>query len=252
MDALNPRAIVGTGTPEARWQCWLSRCPIARASIGQLVAADRCLHVLAPHPDDEILGCAGIMRQALHLGCTVQVWAVTDGEASHAGSAAMPPAALARVRTRESVCALRGLGTDIRRRRLRIPDGAVGRYLPEIVAALSPHLQPGDTVIAPWAADGHPDHEATARAGRQAADNCLCRLFEVPIWGWHWADPLRGDFPAHRALAIALTDADAAAKARAIRAFGTQLQADPATGNPPILPDFVLARFRRRFEVVLR
>ncbi|HEY0295403.1 MAG TPA: PIG-L family deacetylase [Bordetella sp.] len=252
MDAVSTRAIAGAGTPEACWRAWLSHYPPARGAVEDLVLARHRLHILAPHPDDEVLGCAGIMRQALRLGRPVHVWAITDGEASHAGSRAIRASELAQVRTRESERALRRLGTGIRRHRLNFPDGGVGRHIPEIAGMLAPHVQPGDTIISPWSLDGHPDHEAAACAGRQAARAHGCRLFEVVIWGWHWADPQRGEFPIQRAVAIALTAADCLAKARAIQAFRSQLEPDPATGNPPILPDFVLARFQRPFEVVLR
>lgn len=252
MGTLSDRAILGMGTPEDCWRTTLSQSRLARSAVEDLVAADHCLHVLAPHPDDEVLGCGGIIRQVLRLGRGVNVWSITDGEASHPGSTELPPDTLAQVRTRESQCALRRLGQGIVRYRLRIPDGTVRRHLSEIAPLLAPHLRPGDTVIAPWRLDGHPDHEAVVRAGQQAAASCQCRLFEIPIWGWHWVQPCRGDFTTHRALVVSLTDADILAKARAIRAFCTQLYPDRATGRSAILPDYVLVRFQRPYEVLLR
>ncbi|VCU70440.1 1D-myo-inositol 2-acetamido-2-deoxy-alpha-D-glucopyranoside deacetylase [Pigmentiphaga humi] len=252
MDALNRRAIVGRGTPEAAWQTWLRRHPLRAASAAGLVRAGAALHVVAPHPDDEILGCAGIMRQVSRLGIAVQVWAVTDGEASHPGSPRWPADSLARARTRESEQALRRLGIDARRERLGLPDGGVATHETELAATLGARLQPGDTVIAPWRLDGHPDHEAVARACLRASKIRACRLLEVPIWGWHWAEPANGGFPWRRAAAIALDAADRQAKADAIQAFRSQLEPDADTGNPPILPDFALARLQRTFEVVLQ
>lgn len=252
MDSLNARAIIGEGTSEAHWRSWLAQHPPASGSVESMVLPDQRLHVLAPHPDDEILGCAGIMRQALRLGRSVHVWAITDGDASHPDSLAIRPDELAQMRTQESERALRLLGTGIARHRLKIPDGSVNQHIPEISGRLSPHFEPGDTIITPWSQDGHPDHEAVAHAGRHAAQRQGCQIFETVIWGWHWADPLRGDFPVERAMAIALTHEDSVAKAHAIESFRTQLEPDPSTGKPPILPDFVLPRFARPFEVVLR
>jgi len=252
MDTLSPRTIVGEGTPESVWQDWWRRHPLPAATTAQIVDAGRALHVVAPHPDDEILGCAGIMRQAARLGASIHLWAVTDGEASHPDSPRWPVAQLADERTRESEWALHRLRVPATRYRLRVPDGGVEPQEDWLAARLARCLSPGDTVIAPWQLDGHPDHEAVSRASRHAADASGCTFLEVPIWGWHWADPGRGDFPAERAIAIALDADDQGAKRDAIQTFRTQLDADASTGRAPILPDFALARALRDIEVLLR
>jgi LmbE family N-acetylglucosaminyl deacetylase len=38
------------------------------------------LLVMAPHPDDEILGCARLMQQAAIAGCPLVIAWLTDGE----------------------------------------------------------------------------------------------------------------------------------------------------------------------------
>lgn len=252
MDALSRRAIVGEGTPEAQWQDWLRGHPLRRGTTAGLLQAGGALHVIAPHPDDEILGCAGIMRQAARLGMTVHVWAVTDGEASHPGSQHWPPERLACTRTQESEHALRLLGVPARRHRLMIPDGGVQTHAAQLTQRLAEVLTPGDTVITPWRLDGHPDHEAVARASLLAAKACACLCLEVPIWGWHWMAPRQGHFPTPRARCIALSADDLLAKVRAIQAFRSQLEPDPHTDSPPILPAYALARLQRPFEVVLQ
>lgn len=252
MDALTRRDIAGEGTPEAVWRDWMQRHPLPEGDVAELVRGSRTVHVIAPHPDDEILGCGGIMQQLSRQGVTIRVWAVTDGEASHPGSRRWLPDTLARTRTWESEQALRLLSVSARRDRLAIPDGSVARYEPELEAALIAALETEDTIIAPWRLDGHPDHEAAARASLRAAAAVRCRCVEVPIWGWHWADPRSGDFPGYRALAIPLDDHDRQAKARAIQAFHSQLVPDPDTGAQPILTASVLARMQRSFEVVLQ
>ncbi len=45
----------------------------------ELKPTDRIL-VLAPHPDDEVLGCGGIIQQALHLNLPVRVVFLTNGD----------------------------------------------------------------------------------------------------------------------------------------------------------------------------
>ena len=39
----------------------------------------RRLLVFAPHPDDEIIGCGGVLLNAVKIGCEIQVVYVTDG-----------------------------------------------------------------------------------------------------------------------------------------------------------------------------
>ncbi len=251
MDAVSPRAILGEGTPEADWQDWLQRHPLRQADIADLVRPGAALHVVAPHPDDEILGCGGILRQAARQGSAIHVWAVTDGEASHPGSPDWPPARLAQERTRESERALQCLAVPAVRHRLAIPDGGIEPRQAQLAHRLAAALQPGDTLIAPWRLDGHPDHEAVARAGLHACADRGARFLEVPIWGWHWVDPAQGDFPVERAVCVPLDAADLAAKTQAIQAFRTQLLTDASTGQPPILPAFAIARLLRPFEVLL-
>ena len=50
-----------------------------------------------------------------------------------------------------------------------------------------------DLVLAPWAHDAHPDHEALGRAARTAAALAGVPLLAFPVWAWQWAVP--GDAP---------------------------------------------------------
>ncbi|WP_087724504.1 PIG-L deacetylase family protein [Pandoraea sp. PE-S2T-3] len=252
MDTLTKRDIAGEGTPEFVWRDWMQRHPLPERNVAELAQGSRTVHIVAPHPDDEILGCAGIMRQLSRQGTAIRVWAVTDGETSHPGSRRWLPDVLVRTRTWESELALRLLSVSVRRDRLKIPDGRVACHERALEEALAAALEAGDTVIAPWRLDGHPDHEAAARVSLRAAAARQCRFLEVPIWGWHWADPRRGDFPNYRALAIPMDEDDQHAKAHAIQAFHSQLVGDPDTGAPPILSRFVLLRLQRSFEVVFQ
>lgn len=251
MDAVR-RRIVGTGTSESTWLKWLSKHPLSEGTAGDLVGVGHTVHILSPHPDDEVLACGGLMQQISRLNLSIRVWAITDGEASHPRSSDYRPAQLASMRTRESESALTRLAVRAERVRLFIPDGSVARYEAEIVRALTSSLLAGDTVIAPWRLDGHPDHEAVGRAGLQASTVCGCTHLEVPIWGWHWVDPERGEFPLHRAVVIPLSRRDRELKARAIKEFRSPLEPDVVMGAEPVLPGYALVRFRRPFEVVLR
>ena len=58
--------------------------------------------VLAPHADDESLGCGGLLAQAVAAGLQPGVLVLTDGAGSHPGSTRYPPARSSRTRSPRS------------------------------------------------------------------------------------------------------------------------------------------------------
>ncbi|GAA1644751.1 PIG-L deacetylase family protein [Actinoplanes couchii] len=236
------RPIVGTGTPETRWQQW----PAMRDWPDLPLDPVEPPLVVAPHPDDEILGVAGLMAM---LG-RADLVAVTDGEASHPHSTVHTPAELAAIRRVETTDALDRLGlSGAPVHRLGHPDGGIDEKA--LTRALADLLTPGRWCLATWREDGHPDHEAVGRAAAAACASTGARLLEYPIWTWHWAEPDEAAVPWHRARRIALTPAAMAAKVAAIAAFPSQIAPlGPAEADAAILPPHVLARFTRPFEVV--
>ena len=110
--------IAGAGTPETRWRPFLE--DLAPPPLG-LSPPPRRAVVLAPHPDDEVLGVGGLLALPARAGSRVLIVAVTDGEASHPGSDALPPGLLARTRATETLAALAALGLPAGVRRLGLP-----------------------------------------------------------------------------------------------------------------------------------
>lgn len=252
MGFIRQRHVSGEGTPESLWQESFTNRPIRQSSIAQLLANSKTAHILAPHPDDEILACGGIIQQLSKMEVFVQIVAITDGEASHPSSHYWSALSLAAARTKESELALRWVAPRAVRKRLMIADGSVTTSERRLLDMLVPLFGQNGLVIAPWRLDGHPDHEAVGRAGCMASGLRGCRFFEVPIWGWHWAHPRDGTFPWHRAVSIPLTPDEQSAKVHAMQLFCTQIEPDLETGRRAVLPGFALERFRRSFEVVLR
>ncbi len=182
--------------------------------------------VLAPHPDDEALGCGTLLAQAF-AGPGAHVVCMTDGAASHPGSASHPPAALAACRAAELDAAIEALGGgpgDITR--LGLPDAGMGalggRYdaIADDIAALVTRMA-ARILIAPAATDPHCDHVATAEIARRAARRAGVRLLSYPIWS-RWAVP---DFRDRLGAAVEYRLDPAgmgARKARAIAAHASQ------------------------------
>ena len=138
--------------------------------------------VIAPHPDDESIGCGGALALHAARGERVAVAFLTSGEL---GLRELPPAEAWRVREREAERAADVLGIAALRF-LRQPDWYLGDAVPAAAAALRPVLdaERPHTVYVPHEEEWHPDHRAAlpilerALAGDQRATVAL-RRYEV-------------------------------------------------------------------------
>ncbi|TPE46857.1 PIG-L deacetylase family protein [Amaricoccus solimangrovi] len=156
-----------------------------------LTLPDGPVLVVAPHPDDETLGCGGLIAAAVARGLATHVLFVTDGGASHPGSRAWPRARLARRREAEAEEALRRLGAGgAPRTFLRLPDaGMPPRGSPahaealgtvtRLVRDLGPAL-----VLLPWRRDPHRDHRDAWALATEALARAPARpeVLEYAIW----------------------------------------------------------------------
>jgi len=207
--------------------------------------------VVAPHPDDEVLGVGATLRMLANRGLDSLLVSVTRGEASHPASQQWSPAELGLRRLAERDAGLARLGWSPGAIvQAGLPDGEVAAHEDRLESLLASRLRGCDAVFTTWRGDGHPDHEATGRAVARACAAHGARLFEFPVWMWHWAQPADTRVPWSRLARIACTAAARDAKRLAIRAHATQLAPDETTGRPAILPTSTLLRFDRDYESV--
>lgn len=145
--------------------------------------------IVAPHPDDETLGCGGTIIKKLRRGAAVHVVFTTDGGGSHR---AMDREKLAATRMNEAKSACARLGVPIDNVLfLGFPDGelfehedAAAHQLLQLMEKYNP-----SQVFATYCHDKHPDHLATNRAVRDAMQRSsrARTLLEYPVWFWeHW------------------------------------------------------------------
>lgn len=93
-------------------------------SVAELAIAP--IIVVAPHPDDETLGCGGAIALLRHLNCPVSLLVVSDGTKSHPNSLKYPAPVLQALRASETVEAMGILGVEEGNIFfLNLPDGAV-------------------------------------------------------------------------------------------------------------------------------
>lgn len=244
--------------------------------VGALFAARQSIDdaaralVVAPHPDDEVLGCGGTIARKAMAGTDVKVVIMTDGRTSHAHL--IDAEQLVRLRREEACVAARELGVDPSTYEfLNFPDGELREHHDAAVASmrrLIASFAPREIYV-PHRDDRQIDHIATYRivqaalAGQQHA----VKVFEYPVWLWHswpwtWGSgPLKGQGRiSHFAGVVASVwqiafqcraHSDVSAvlgrKLEAIRAYGSQMERRDGDPRWPIMDDVSGGEFIRHF-----
>jgi LmbE family N-acetylglucosaminyl deacetylase len=235
------------GTPESVW--------LGSGRLDALPTLDlgrpRRVVVVAPHPDDEVVGAGGLLHTLIASGVPFEILAVTDGEASHPKGGPGRARDLTVRRPQETLRALRRLGCPTPMvTRLGIPDGRVTEHEDQVGDAVAGRARPGDLWFAPWPRDGHPDHDACGRATDAVTSRLGVRSLGYLVWAWHWADPSGDDLPWADCRRFDLDQPTLSRKRWSIEAFRSQIRPlGPDPGATPVLPTAVLARFWRRVEV---
>jgi LmbE family N-acetylglucosaminyl deacetylase len=150
--------------------------------------------VFSPHPDDESLGCGGIILKKKALGATVRLVHMTDGSAATHGNL-ISKEELGVVRRQEALNAACVLGVDPDEIHfLEYKDGRLAQYFDSATDRVTEILRNElpQEVFVPCRAEPvyqAADHVATtqivlaalARFGRRIT------VWEYPIWFWlHW------------------------------------------------------------------
>ncbi|MET0673047.1 MAG: bifunctional PIG-L family deacetylase/class I SAM-dependent methyltransferase [Microbacterium pygmaeum] len=243
------------GTAEEVW-----RSEERMLGLPDLDGAIADLVVVAAHPDDETLGASGLVQRVHAGGGRVAVIIATDGEGSHPDSPTHSRSRLAARRRLEVTEAIRVMAPDAAVYFLSLADGMLRENVDQLETAIAGILDSrrigGDArrgaalVVAPWSGDGHRDHRIAAEVvGRVCADRGLAHR-GYPIWAWHWGAP--EDLPWDRMRGLRLTDAERAAKARAIALHESQLAPlSEAAGDEAIVGPTMRAHFERDIEVFI-
>ncbi|MCB1033392.1 MAG: PIG-L family deacetylase, partial [Acidobacteria bacterium] len=119
--------------------------------------------VLAPHYDDEVLGCGGLLSLLVVGGTEARVLFLSDGAGGVEAVADRPAYAVARRQEAEAVAEFLGISAI---EHLGLPDGALEGSLPQLAEAVSKALAEHgpDLVLVPSPLEATPDHRATFAA----------------------------------------------------------------------------------------
>jgi LmbE family N-acetylglucosaminyl deacetylase len=197
--------------------------------------------VLAPHPDDESIGCGGTIATLVREKAEVNVAFLTDGSASHPSHPTVEPLEIAARRRVEARAAAGELGIEHGRTTfMDFPDGTLARLdsaqarkvveeLAGIVAQVAPKA-----ILLPCRSDGSSEHDAAfvlvsravARAGLKP------RILEFPVWSW-WSPSLllKPLLTSRNVWRVALEDL-LPIKARAVGSYTSQTLPIPPETDP--------------------
>ena len=222
------------------------------ADVTSSVGSASCL-VLAPHPDDETLGCAVSIMRRLEAGSAVDVAVATDGgmwppERDRATNATTRRAELG------EAAEVLGLPADAITY-LGFADTGLAleeENLTDAISDLVKRVTP-DEVLATDVHDPHGDHAALGRAAHRALSGTGVRLLAYPVHQWRRPGALLRTAKGSGRPETVRTRPFLDRKRRAIATFHSQLAAagaeddlDPVAGG--LTPDF-LASFTGSREV---
>jgi LmbE family N-acetylglucosaminyl deacetylase len=219
----------------------------------------RSVLVVAPHADDESLGCGGTIALLRQAGLPVQVVLVSDGTMSHPNSRKYNAEQRMLLREKELVDALHILGVEkeaihfMRLKDSEVPhqktvgfDEATALFL-DILQQVKPA-----TVLVPWRRDPHQDHRGTWQLVNAAlfAYTQPVRRLEYLIWLWERGTASEAPQEGEARLWKVAVKGVQSQKQAAIRAHASQVTRlidDDPEGF--ILSPEVLAHFNRPYEL---
>lgn len=142
--------------------------------------------IVAPHPDDEVIGCGGLIARLVREGNAPQIIVMTGGEGSH-GKDCADTAAIIKGRRGLTRNALSILGVPEQNlHELDFKDGGITAEseqmepLKELIASLKP-----DTVLVPHWGEGWPDHVNTAKIIKSLVPTTV-QVWEYCVWVWYY------------------------------------------------------------------
>lgn len=144
--------------------------------------------IVAPHADDESLGCGGVIALLRKYGQEVYIVLLSDGTLSHPNSKEYPAEKLRDLREQELMDATAKLGVSsekiifCRYKDRSVPSRDTESFsdsvnkLSKMIEILKPQ-----SIFVPWRRDPHPDHRAAFQL-IDAVDTANAKIYEYPIW----------------------------------------------------------------------
>ena len=152
-----------------------------------LSLADKAV-IIAPHPDDEVIGCAGLIRSLVERGTPPHVIIMTGGEGSHRGCCETSAEEIIAARHQLTLKAAATLGLpESHIHVLAYPDGGIAMEHPETakLKTLLTELSP-DAVFVPHRGEGWSDHLQAAEITKYLLKGQNVSIYEYCVWMWYY------------------------------------------------------------------
>lgn len=144
--------------------------------------------ILAPHPDDEVFGCSGLIQQQITLGREVYIIFMSRGESSHSNCCNIDKEFLKSERAKLTDNALSLLGVKQHNIfRLSYPDGSISysseetKKLKNLIDQINP-----DTIFVPHSGEGWNDHIETQNIAMELIKDTNIELYAYCVWFWYY------------------------------------------------------------------
>ena len=144
--------------------------------------------IIAPHPDDEVIGCAGLIQALVERGTPPHVIILTGGEGSHRGCCDTSAEEIIAARHQLTLDAAATLGLpESHIHCLGYPDGGVALEHPatdnlrELLAQLSPKA-----LFVPHRGEGWSDHLQAAEITKHLLKGQDVSIYEYCVWMWYY------------------------------------------------------------------
>ena len=142
--------------------------------------------IVAPHPDDEVIGCGGLITRLVKGGNIPEIIVMTGGEGSH-GKDGMDAGTLIKARRGLTRNALSVLGVpESNLHELDFKDGGISSDSEQVprLKGLIDSMAP-DIVLVPHWGEGWSDHVLTARIVKGLVPSSV-QVWEYCVWMWYY------------------------------------------------------------------
>lgn len=146
--------------------------------------------IVAPHPDDEAIGCSGLIQRMIENGKQVHVVILSGGGKSHQSCCHIDESTLIDSRRNLSREAAEILGLPLNQLHfLDYPDGHISLNNPETqhLQTLIEEISP-DAIFVPHKGEGWSDHIEAGNIVREIirTKSAPIQLYEYCVWFWYY------------------------------------------------------------------
>lgn len=144
--------------------------------------------IIAPHPDDEAIGCGGLIQTLVERGTPPHVIILTGGEGSHRGCCDTSVEEIIAERHQLTLKAVATMGLpESHIHCLCYPDGGVALRHPETerLQELLSELTP-QSVFVPHSGEGWSDHVQAAEITKHLLKGQDVSIYEYCVWMWYY------------------------------------------------------------------